>query len=263
MTWTRCAGLSTGWSSTTSWTNIGVLQVDEAREKKPQLRSVQAKLRRIIAMDPRPLTQPRPFSERLVGNCRDELQLLCSFLRFHGIPARARVRFQVAGPRKLDHVICEVWSCSAQRWQTVDVQMDNMQRERQRLSPEAQQYLAALTPQDTPPGNFLSGGQALAQCRAGEDDPQTIPCITDDLKGWWFMRNNMLRDLLALNKYELIPWDTIPGSLMCNDRADPTPEEYSFLDRVAEITELGDLARIQKLYAETPSLHIPSGWLEE
>lgn len=250
------------------WNNIRILHLPEARRKEANIRTMAAKLKRIQEMDtesaggPRPLMEPRPFEQRLVGNCRDEALMLCSFLCHAGIPARVRKGFQAnMGPKKLDHAVCQVWSNAEERWQTVDVQMDNMRRERERLSPEAKQYLLALTPQDTPPEAFLTGGQAWLRCRAGEDDPLTYG-IEGDLWGWFMIRHNLLRDLLALNKRELLPWDMLPGSLLNHDRGEISFDQLAFLDHVAEVTVASDEAfdEVRRLYQETPSLHVPESW---
>jgi hypothetical protein len=167
-----------------------------------------------------------------------------------------------AAPKNLDHAICQVWSDNDNRWLTVDVQMDNMIRESERLPPEVRQYLTTLTPQDTPPENFMTGGQAWLNCRSGEDDPMSFG-IGEDYWGLRMIRQNLLRDLLALNKYELIPWDDIPNSLLNRDHSEPTPEQFTFLDHVAEVTVNADteFEEIQRLYKENPSLHVPTDWV--
>jgi transglutaminase-like putative cysteine protease len=50
-------------------------------------------LARLTALDPGPLTAPRPPERRLVGCCRDFTVLLCTLARHQGIPVRARVGF--------------------------------------------------------------------------------------------------------------------------------------------------------------------------
>jgi hypothetical protein len=244
------------------WRGMGQLQIPKEREKEAEIRTMQAKLRRIMDMDPRPLAEARPFQERLFGNCRDEALMLCSFLRHVGIPARVRKGFQSnVGPKKLDHAICQSWSEAQGRWLTVDVQMDNMARETDRLPPPAREYLAAITPQDTPPEGYMTGGQAWLKCRSGGDDPMTYG-IGEDQYGWWMIQHSLLRDLLALNKLELICWDCIPDSLLNKERADRSAEHLAFLDRVAQATIDVDAAldEVRRLYDGTPSLHVPADW---
>ncbi len=245
------------------WKDIGQLNISEERQKEGNIRAVRTKLARIMEMDPRPITQARPFEERLYGNCRDQALMLCSFLRHSGLPARVRKGFMAnfPGPKKYDHAICEVWSNTDHRWLIVDVQIDNMLREVQRLPSEAQSFLAARSAQDTSPEDFLHAGQAWLKCRAGEDDPMNYG-VEGDLWGWFMIRHSLLRDLLALNKLELLPWDHIPGSFIGPDRIDPTPEQYAFLDQVAKMTLAADdaLDEIVCFYQETPSLHVPEDW---
>jgi hypothetical protein len=138
-----------------------------------------------------------------------------------------------------------------------------MLRELHRLPPSAQEFLAARNAQDTHPDDFLHAGKAWQMCRSGEDDPLNYG-IEGDLWGWFMIRHNLLRDLLALNKLELLPWDHIPGSLISPDRSDPTPEQFAFLDQVAEVTLAVDevLEGVIQLYEATPSLHVPQDWAQ-
>jgi hypothetical protein len=192
------------------WANIGQLQLPDERKNEIHIRSTQDRLANLIERDARPLVEARDFSERQLGCCRDEALLLCSFLRYFGIPARVRKGFILNfGPDASDHAVCQVWSPNNHRWMTVDVQVDNMIRESRRLPPGTDQFLSSREPHDTSPAHFLTGGQAWLKCRAGEADPNSFS-IEGDLRGWWFIRHNLLRDLLALNKYELLCWDNIP-----------------------------------------------------
>jgi hypothetical protein len=63
------------------------------RAAEARLRTLPAMLARIIALDPRPLTEPRPPALRLVGNCRASTVLVCGLLREASVPARARCGF--------------------------------------------------------------------------------------------------------------------------------------------------------------------------
>lgn len=246
------------------WIGIGQLDMSKERKQETEIRSVQVKLRHMIDRDSRPLVEPRPFEERLFGNCRDQALLLCSFLRHGGIPSRMRTGFMTnAGPRNLDHAVCQVWSERDTRWRMVDVQMDSTIRESDRLSPEIQQYLTTLTPHDTPPKSFVTGGQAWLTCRSGKDDPMRYG-IEGDFWGLQMVRHSVLRDLLALNKYELLPWDDLPESLLNKDRTALTPDQLKFLDHVAKVTSDTDreLEEIQRLYQEHPSLHVPADWVD-
>jgi hypothetical protein len=63
------------------------------RRDELELRAAEAMLDGALAIDPRPLSTPRPPERRLVGNYRHFSLLLCALLRAHGIPARARCGF--------------------------------------------------------------------------------------------------------------------------------------------------------------------------
>jgi hypothetical protein len=73
---------------------------------------------------------------------------------------------------------------------------------------------------------FMSGGEAWLACRAGEFDPELFGF--EDARGWWFIRNNVVRDFAALCKVELLPWDF--WGLMVGqdtDRPDDLIDEYA------------------------------------
>jgi len=53
-----------------------------------------------------------------------------------------------------------------------------------------------------PSESVLPGGPAWLKCRAGEDGPLTYGI--GNQWGWFTMRPNLLLDLLALNKVELL-----------------------------------------------------------
>jgi hypothetical protein len=54
----------------------------------------------------------------------------------------------------------------------------------------------------------------------------------------WFIRGNVVRDLLALNKIELLPWDG--WGLVSQDERDLTADDMALLDRVAALTLVDD-----------------------
>ena len=52
---------------------------------------------------------------------------------------------------------------------------------------------------------FLTGGQAWQMCRSGGANPDDFGIF--DMRGPWFMQGDLVRDFLALNKVEILPWD--------------------------------------------------------
>ncbi|HOQ97470.1 MAG TPA: transglutaminase domain-containing protein, partial [Anaerolineae bacterium] len=60
-----------------------------------------------------------------------------------------------------------------------------------------------FSPLDVPRSRFIVGGQAWLDCREGRSDPLLYGI--HDMHGMWFIRGNVVRDMLALNKIELLP----------------------------------------------------------
>lgn len=243
------------------WVRMGKLQVSAGRHQEFNLRGVQQKLRRLLELDDKPLTVARPFEQRLLGNCRDLSLLMCAILRHHGVPARVRSGFATFfdRERRFDHWVCEYWKPAAQRWVSVDMWMSQVQYEQERLDPTQRAGLAGLLdigydPLDVRADHFFTGAQAWQRCRIHEDDPNHFGTY-GDLQGLWFMRDNLLRDFLCLNRVEVLPWDC--WGMMSGKREPPLVNELERLDHIARATEGGDetLAEVFTLYAHMPDLH--------
>jgi hypothetical protein len=224
-----------------------------ARRQEVHLSPLTAMLARLRALDPRPLVVPRRAGQRLVGNCRHFTLLLCALVRQHGLPARARCGFATYLERDrkqyVDHWVCEVWDAARARWAAVDAELDPLMVARLRLT---------FDPYDVPPDQFVRAGRAWQLCRQEGADPQRFGI--HDLRGLWFIRNNLLRDLAALNKLEALPWDK--WGLMYKLEVDMTPEEWQLLDDVAALTLAGDPAfpAVRAIYAGNPRLAAPASW---
>jgi transglutaminase superfamily protein len=138
---------------------------------------------RVLAIEPGPLSTPRRPEDRMIGNCYHQALLTCALLRYAGVAARARAGFAdyLEQGKWTDHWICEVGGDGP--WQRFDADLGR--------------YLAD--------GAFLTGGEAWAKCRGGDADPDIFGF--EDARGWWFVRNNVVRDFAALCKVELLPWD--------------------------------------------------------
>jgi hypothetical protein len=177
--------------------------------------------------------------------------LLCAILRHQGVPARARCGFGAyfrPGAYE-DHWVCEYWRVEERRWVMVDAQLDEMQRSVLEID---------FDPCDLPPGRFVTGGEAWQRCRSGQADPDRFGIF--DMHGQWFIRGDLVRDLLALNKIEILPWD--PWGLMAGPDDETTPEDVALLDRIAALTLAGDEAfpEVRALYEGDARLRLPAGW---
>jgi hypothetical protein len=106
---------------------------------------------------------------------------------------------------------------------------------------------------DVPPDRFIDAGRAYQMCRAGLADPEDFGIA--DMHGIDFIQGNVVRDFLALNKVEILPWDWGWGYL--------TPERFAdmaFFDRLAAMMVAGDaaFAGLRALYESEPSLAMPA-----
>jgi hypothetical protein len=234
------------------WAKRYEVTLDEARQNEVQIRPVKAKLARLLALDPSPLDVARPPEKRLVGNCRDITTFLCAALRFQHTPARARCGFGIyfMEDHFEDHWVAEVWKADEGRWAMVDAQLDALQREVLGIP---------FNTLDLPPGQFVPAGQAWLMCRQGQADPDKFGIF--EWHGWDFIRGNLARDLLALNKIEVLPWDF--WGLLKTPASELPPEGLSWLDRLAELTLSGNdsFPAVRTLYEETPELHVPLEWI--
>lgn len=212
-----------------------------------EIRSAAGMVARILELDGRPLAEARPPERRFVGNCRHFTVMLCALLRAQGVPARARCGFggYFEAPRFADHWVCEVWDETRAAWHLVDAQIDAIQREAMRL---------AFDPLDVPRDQFLVAGAAWQRCRREEVDPQLFGIM--DLRGLWFVRGNVVRDLAALTKRELLPWD---GWGLMATQADSDARELALLDHVAELTQDADARHDELLRVQSsdPGLRVP------
>lgn len=233
------------------WTKAYGVDLSEKRKEEVQIRKVHDKLARIEELDKRPLTFARELNNKLVGNCRDFAVLLTSLLRYKGIPARARcgfARYFTPG-RYEDHWVCEYWNAQEKRWILVDAQLDSVQRKA--LAITFDHY-------DVPRDKFLTAGHVWTLCKAGELDANL--CGIFDMQGLWFVRGNVVRDLMSLNKLEALPWDV--NDLMDGPEKHVTDEEFTLLDRVAELTTKGNsgFPAMRSLYESIPTLQMPADW---
>jgi hypothetical protein len=237
------------------WAGRYGLQVPEERRQEVNLRGVVQKLQRVQELDAAPLTVARSLEKKLVGNCRDFSTLLCAMLRHQSIPARARCGFGTyfLDDRYpyVDHWVCEYWKTDEGRWVMVDAQLDALQR---------QVLDIQFDPLDMPPGQFVTGGQGWQMCRTGQADPAKFGIF--EWNGLWFVRGDLMRDFLALNKVEILPWDGGWGYLEhAEDLEAEMPERIvAVMDRIAALMLAGDeaYAEMRATYEGDGGFHVPA-----
>jgi hypothetical protein len=225
--------------------------VPKERLSEIDSRYAQRMLDRIVELDGRPLTEPRPPEKRLAGCCRDFATLFCAMARHQGIPTRTRVGFatyftEVGPDFNVSHEIVELWDPSERRWRLVDPELDDR---------TIQENNIQFDVHDIPRDQFLVAGEAWQMCRAGEADPNRFGF--EDMRGLWFIRGNLILDLAAQNKMELLLWDS--WGLMQSDMETWTDQEWRLLDEVATLTQAGNesFPEMQAIYEGNASLKVP------
>jgi hypothetical protein len=230
----------------------GVQVSEERQEQETNLRKITRQLARIMELDGGSLTIARPLEKRIIGTCRDFSIFLTAFLRHQGIPARARCGFGTyfMPGKSEDHWTCQYWNANEARWVTVDSQIDQFQRNALNID---------FDTHDMPEGQFLSAGQAWRLCCAGDADPQNFGIF--DMHGMWFIAGNLVRDLLSLNKIELLPWDV--WGMMAEFKQEGLSQGYmEEMDRVATLT-LADnevFPEVRAFYENEKRLRPPLDW---
>jgi hypothetical protein len=222
------------------------------RMREIDTRYVETMLTRLTELKDGPLTGLRSPKERLVGCCRDFTVLFLAMARAYGIPIRARVGFATyfAPGYYIDHEVAEVWDAEERRWRLVDPELGD-----DFVSPDG----VRVDFLDLPSDSFVLAGSAWKQCRAGSADPEKFvvnPKLEiEETRGWPQIRHNLVQDLAALNKIEMILWDTWTDS-----RETLTDRDLERLDRLAEQTSAAnpDIANVIRLYQNDPELQVPA-----
>jgi hypothetical protein len=225
---------------------LSAQQLDEAH-----IRPVTEMLTRIHARDLRPLSIAREPGHRLAGVCRHFATMLTAILRQQGIAARARCGFGAYfNPERFeDHWVCEYWNVRQARWVLVDAQLDAVQHAAFHLD---------FDPLDVPRDRFVVAGDAWQMCRTGKVAPARFGLTHIGLQGLWFVAGNLLRDLAALNRMEMLPWD-VWGLMPKPDEA-LSNENLALFDRLAALTLAGDetFFAIREIYDRDDRLRVPS-----
>lgn len=200
-------------------------------------------LARLLAKDRQSLLQAREPGARFIGSCRDYALLLCSMLRHLGIPARIRFGFATYFSKKPDtygdHCVCEYWDECEGGWQLVDSNVDPIVKSR---------FGIKANELDLSRDEFLVASDAWRLVRDGQADPDRFGVPSIGIQGLWFIRGSLMRDLAALNKVEMLPWDY--WGLADRIPIDALPrEEIPLLDDLAQaLAKSDDLDGLQTTY---------------
>jgi hypothetical protein len=207
------------------WASRHGVTLSKARKEEASLRTVQGRISKLNELSDQPLTERRLLTKKTVGTCRDFALLLTSILRHQSIPARARAGFGTYFTKGSfeDHWVCEYWKDEENRWIMVDPQLDPFQIETLKID---------FNPLDMPRTKFITGPKAWQMCRARRVDPNRFGIFK--MRGLDFVKGDLIRDFLALNKVEILPWDNF--MLIDKKFRAMTPDEKALMDRLAQIS---------------------------
>ncbi len=78
------------------------------------------------------------------------------------------------------------------------------------------------------------------------------------MRGLWYIAGNLVRDLAALNKMELLPWDVWGAQPKPNEQLND--EQLAFFDKLAALTRAPDasFAELRALYEADERLRVPT-----
>jgi hypothetical protein len=189
-------------------------------------RLVREMIRRLLARDDRPLTDHRAGGACYVGTCRDTSTLACSILRHQDIPSRLRVGFASYFKPGFfsDHWVCEYWD--GDTWRLLDAELD---------ADTSAHYGIEFASWDVPRQLFLTAGEAWRAIRNGSASEGVFGVAGFGISGRWFVGASILRDLAALNKQELLPWDYWGLSRDFSPTRPPSSDESHALDAIASV----------------------------
>ena len=227
--------------------------IPEARMAEIDSRHAETMLDRLAALADQPLTEPREPQERLVGCCRDFTVLFLAMARSLAIPARARVGFGSYFVRdyKLDHELAEVWDSAENRWRLLDANIGDGYRD---PNDGGDDRPAGRSPRPLPGRRRRLAALPARRGRPGHLRRLTASSSCPDARGWPYLRHNLVHDLAALNKTEMLLWD---GWGLAEQR-DVGDDELALLDRLAALTAAADppLAELRRLFREE-ALRVP------
>lgn len=225
--------------------------IPEQRQGEIHLRSTARILDRILALDDRPLSAPRPAEHRIAGRCHHFVVLLVAMLRARQIPARARCGFGAYfnPPAFEDHWVCEYWNEAETRWVLVDAQFDETWQRKLSIRHDVL---------DVPRDQFLVAADAWTKCRTRKIDPAKFGISFVKLHGLWYVAGNLVRDVAALNKTEPLPWDVWGAQPRENERL--SADQHAYFSRLAALTTGPDVSfdELGRAFHADPGLAVPA-----
>lgn len=225
--------------------------LSEERAEDIHIRPLEAIIDRILDLDDRPLAEERAPENRIAGRCRNFVLLMIGALREKGIAARARCGFGAyfkPGAFE-DHWVCEYWESDAGRWKFADPQFDAIWQRNLSVSHDVA---------DVPRDGMLVAGDAWQMCRSGEAEPSQFGLSFVGIHGQWMIAGNLVRDVAALNRMELQPWDVWGAQPQPDQTLDE--DALAFFDKLAELSREPDenFVALRKIYQKDDRLTVPA-----
>src|SRR5262249_19940031 len=146
-----------------------------------------------------------------------------------------------------DHWVCEYWNADEERWVLVDPQFDEVWRGEVRNKKDVI-YVAR--------GQVLLAADAPGQYLKADGHPSRIGIYFTGLRGLWFMAGSLVRDVAALNKMEMLPWDV--WGVQPRPHQPLNDEQRAFFDRLAALTRAPDASfdELRRLYERDDQLRV-------
>ena len=202
------------------------------------------------------LARDRVPADQVVGCCRDATVLFVSLARHKGFAARARVGFAsyLTPGWMLDHVIAEVWDEAAGRWRLIEPEMSSAWTPS--VNGRAVDWLDVANDQ------FVTGPRAWQAVRAGTDDPARYVVAPEldvpVLRGLTYVAHNVIHDLAALNRTEMLLWDGW-GVQLEQGPGPVSPDDAALLDEISAATaDPGLSAEAVAAFAGRDGLRVPA-----
>lgn len=223
---------------------------ESVKHQEMQLRTIAEILDLGTSKNKNILEPSRTPPQKVISICRDFSLMVCSILRAKEIPARIRCGFAtyLTPDQFEDHWVCEYWNKETANWAKVDAQLDEIHLKYLKID-----FDVCNVPND----KFLFAGEAWELCRSGKENPARFGI--QGLTGLSFIKANVIRDLFALRKIEMLPWDMGWGILNGSLVEIPDATEMLFIDEIAAISRASD--EIQAMNAiQTKQLKLPNNW---
>jgi hypothetical protein len=169
----------------------------------------------------RNLFDRNPTAAKVGAVCRDFALLAVSSFRERGVPARLRVGFAdyIAPGCWEDHWLCE-WRVDG-RWTRLDVEFAVVKG-------------LPFETTDVPREHFVTAADAWFRIRKEPKTAFRFGVSSLGLSGEWFVAGSLFRDMCALRKLELKPWDYwAPSSHLSRDATEWPRQAWVQLDQLA------------------------------